>query len=164
MGTIVGNKDIDCIRWPGSEWRCLEVTSCFHDFKMPFGPSTVFCSYSILLLNDNYFTSYFSFQVKWDATPDTFLHPERVSPWNIELIESTYKRSTSIISEQNRKRPVNPSLSECSCLSRDGLYPTFILCSEFQTLIGRFLCISESWKIFCINLNAYIIKCNLFSD
>nr|POE61364.1 isoform 2 of auxin response factor 23 [Quercus suber] len=24
MGTIVGNKDIDCIRWPGSEWRCLE--------------------------------------------------------------------------------------------------------------------------------------------
>ncbi|XP_075641031.1 auxin response factor 9-like [Castanea sativa] len=94
MGTIVGNKDIDCIRWPGSEWRCLEV--------------------------------------KWDATPDTFLHPERVSPWNIELIESTYKRSTSIISKQNRKRPVNPSLSECSCLSRDGLvqYPAEYTCSK----------------------------------
>ncbi|XP_059625358.1 auxin response factor 23-like, partial [Cornus florida] len=24
-GTVVGVDDIDCIRWPGSEWRCLKV-------------------------------------------------------------------------------------------------------------------------------------------
>ncbi|PNX83480.1 auxin response factor 2-like protein, partial [Trifolium pratense] len=24
-GTIVGNEDIDPIRWPGSEWRCIKV-------------------------------------------------------------------------------------------------------------------------------------------
>lgn len=86
-GTVVGIKDIDCIRWPGSEWRCLEV--------------------------------------RWDATSDTFLHPERVSPWNIELIESTNKRHTSIIPEPNRKRPLKTSLSGVSSMSRDGLvqYP-----------------------------------------
>ncbi|XP_041016734.1 auxin response factor 4-like isoform X1 [Juglans microcarpa x Juglans regia] len=84
-GTIVGVENIDCIRWPGSEWRCLKV--------------------------------------QWDRTSDTFLlQPERVSPWNIELIESTNKKPTSTISERKRTRSINASLPGFSSLTRDGLF------------------------------------------
>ncbi|XP_062145267.1 auxin response factor 23-like, partial [Alnus glutinosa] len=79
-GTVVGIEDIDCIRWPGSEWRCLKV--------------------------------------QWDSKSDTFLHPERVSPWNIEMIESTNKKLTSI----KRTRPLDPPLPGFSSLTRDVLF------------------------------------------
>lgn len=45
-GTVVGIEDIDCIRWPGSEWRCLKVTSPFHDFQDASWPFKLkFCSF-----------------------------------------------------------------------------------------------------------------------
>lgn len=37
-GTIIGVENVDCIRWPGSEWRCLKVTSFSITFKT-FKPS-----------------------------------------------------------------------------------------------------------------------------
>ncbi|XP_041022563.1 auxin response factor 23-like isoform X12 [Juglans microcarpa x Juglans regia] len=79
-GTVVGVEDIDCIRWPGSEWRCLKV--------------------------------------KWDPTSDKFLCPERVSPWNIELIESNNK-NPSMIFEPKRTRPINLSVPGFSSVTRD---------------------------------------------
>ncbi|KAE8009608.1 hypothetical protein FH972_006036 [Carpinus fangiana] len=83
-GTVVGIEDIDCIRWPGSEWRCL--------------------------------------QVQWDSTSDTFLHPERVSPWNIELIESTNKK-------KKRTRPLDPALPGFSSRTKDGLFQSPVECT-----------------------------------
>ncbi|XP_035548859.1 auxin response factor 4-like isoform X2 [Juglans regia] len=83
-GTVVGVEDIDCIRWPGSEWRCLKV--------------------------------------KWDTTSDKFLCPERVSPWNIELIESNNK-NPSMIFERKRTEPLNLSVPGFSSVTRDvGLF------------------------------------------
>jgi hypothetical protein len=67
--------------------------------------------------------------VQWDSKSDTFLHPERISPWNIEMIESTNKKLTSI----KRTRPLDPPLPGFSSLTRDGPWPSFIFSFEFQT-------------------------------
>ncbi|GMP91221.1 hypothetical protein CsSME_00042005 [Camellia sinensis var. sinensis] len=34
-GTVVGINNIDCIRWPGSEWRCLKVNAFTMLFNIP---------------------------------------------------------------------------------------------------------------------------------
>ncbi|XP_041022554.1 auxin response factor 4-like isoform X3 [Juglans microcarpa x Juglans regia] len=124
-GTVVGVEDIDCIRWPGSEWRCLKV--------------------------------------KWDPTSDKFLCPERVSPWNIELIESNNK-NPSMIFEPKRTRPINLSVPGFSSVTRDGLWS-----SLSSTLLSN-----SYWKVSqdsrkvshysVLVFYAYIFNCSLFSD
>jgi hypothetical protein len=122
-GTVVGIGDIDYIRWPGSEWRCLQVISHFPDFQYAsWHFKLIFYSFSNSFAELDFTSS----QVQWDSTSDTFLHPERVSPWNIELIESTNKK-------KKRTRPLDPALPGFSSRTRDGLWPLFNFCFKFQT-------------------------------
>ncbi|KAK4281094.1 hypothetical protein QN277_012628 [Acacia crassicarpa] len=81
-GTIIGIDDIDGMRWPNSEWRCLKV--------------------------------------KWDATLDIDLRPERVSPWNIELLESSGKNIPNL-APPKRPRLLGPSMSGLFDLTKDDI-------------------------------------------
>ncbi|GLT53943.1 hypothetical protein SLA2020_271770 [Shorea laevis] len=96
-GTVVGIEDIDCIRWPGSEWRCLKI-------KLSLLSGAV------------------GFHIKH------ILHPERVSPWNIELIESTNKKPPP----KKRTRSLDSSLPGFSSYTRDGLFQSPV---EYAPLI-----------------------------
>ncbi|KAK4842234.1 hypothetical protein QYF36_018068 [Acer negundo] len=54
-----------------------------------------------------------SLQVKWDDISNTMMCPERVSPWNVELI-STNKRIASVLHGKKRPCPDDASLPESS--------------------------------------------------
>ncbi|KAG6700200.1 hypothetical protein I3842_08G100800 [Carya illinoinensis] len=51
-------------------------------------------------------------KVKWDPPSDKILYPERVSPWNIELIESNNKNPSTIF--EQKRRPINLSVAGSS--------------------------------------------------
>ncbi|KAI4301338.1 hypothetical protein L6164_034626 [Bauhinia variegata] len=71
-GTVIGVEEIDCARWPGSDWKCLKV--------------------------------------QWDGILDTYVHPERVSPWSIEPLGSAKKKHISILPLPKRARALDPPL------------------------------------------------------
>ncbi|XVF21882.1 hypothetical protein REPUB_Repub12eG0127600 [Reevesia pubescens] len=84
LGTIIGNEDVDHIRWPNSEWRCLKV--------------------------------------KWDPTAGSTLHPERVCPWKIDLMEFTNKKKLFILNHHKRARTDDASSPGFSSLLMDGMW------------------------------------------
>ncbi|XP_042939402.1 auxin response factor 23-like [Carya illinoinensis] len=59
-------------------------------------------------------------KVKWDPPSDKILYPERVSPWNIELIESNNKNPSTIF--EQKRRPINLSVAGSSSVTRDCLW------------------------------------------
>ncbi|KDP28078.1 hypothetical protein JCGZ_13849 [Jatropha curcas] len=90
-GTIVGNEDVDHIRWPNSEWRSLKV--------------------------------------KWDATSDGFVRPERVSPWSIESIEPIKRKQNYFLCPPKKARPMDASVSGFPSMVNDGLLHGPIECA-----------------------------------
>lgn len=52
--------------------------------------------------------------MKWDTLSDRIRCPERVSPWNVELIEGANRKPASFLHRQKRPRPDNLSFPGCS--------------------------------------------------
>ncbi|KAM7274647.1 hypothetical protein ACFE04_016513 [Oxalis oulophora] len=99
-GTVVSIGDVDYIRWPYSQWRCLKV--------------------------------------KWDSLSNNLVHPERVSPWNIENMESTYKYS-SVPRPLKRPRSLDSS-SAFPISAGDGSSQNsaeHVSCSHIEVLQGH---------------------------
>lgn len=59
--------------------------------------------------------------MKWDATLDIDMRPERVSPWNIEPLESSGKNIPNL-APPKRPRLLGPSMSGLFDLAKDGQY------------------------------------------
>ncbi|GFZ13696.1 auxin response factor 2 [Actinidia rufa] len=58
-------------------------------------------------------------KVQWDSPPDTIVLPERVSPWNIELMLKK-KKCNSLFPHRKRARPQDPSTPEFPVVVQDG--------------------------------------------
>jgi hypothetical protein len=87
-GTIVGSEDIDPIRWPGSEWRCIKVKS--NTLQTIRSSLKILLIHFSFILIDLYKFNYFSSLVQWDSIPpNTSTQLERVCPWWIEPLGSS---------------------------------------------------------------------------
>ncbi|XP_052306274.1 auxin response factor 2 isoform X2 [Populus trichocarpa] len=60
-------------------------------------------------------------KVKWDAASDAFVHPERVSPWNIEPIEPIRKKHASLVHQGKKACIADKSLPRFLISVKDGL-------------------------------------------
>ncbi|KAF7818250.1 auxin response factor 4-like [Senna tora] len=81
-GIIMGIDDIDGVRWPRSEWRCLKV--------------------------------------QWDGMPETYMRPDRVSPWNIEPLDLEGKKIPNL-PPPKKPRVVSPSLPVFCRFTKDDI-------------------------------------------
>ncbi|KAF2314948.1 hypothetical protein GH714_037276 [Hevea brasiliensis] len=61
-----------------------------------------------------------SLKVKWDPKSDVFSRPERVSPWNIEPIETVKRKCISLRHPSKRLRPKDVSLCLFPSMVRDA--------------------------------------------
>nr|XP_011458663.1 PREDICTED: auxin response factor 23-like isoform X1 [Fragaria vesca subsp. vesca] len=66
-------------------------------------------------------------KVQWDATSDTILHSERLSPWNIKPAESSNKKRASFPRPHHKRlRIPDPSSPMFSGLARNGPFPSIM--------------------------------------
>ncbi|XP_031373375.1 auxin response factor 23-like [Punica granatum] len=62
-------------------------------------------------------------KVQWDSRSDITKHPERVSPWSIELIEpAKRKQDSEVLPAEKRARPPDASLPGTSNSVKNGLW------------------------------------------
>uniref|UniRef100_A0A7N0U5Q3 Auxin response factor n=1 Tax=Kalanchoe fedtschenkoi TaxID=63787 RepID=A0A7N0U5Q3_KALFE len=119
-GRVIAIDDLDCLRWPGSEWKRLKICSYFvfliccavMDGYPNFGIDTT------LVLATVYVD-----QVEWEAgMSEKLVRPGRISLWSIESLEPD-RRGCMLLPPSKK-------------LSRPGLLPTHVNDGNGITLQG----------------------------
>lgn len=114
---MIGAEDADPVRWSGSEWRCLKVPTYYsHGSVQIHG-----------ILQELCFV-----QVRWDETSP--VHPERVSPWNIEVALSPTLDAQTVCRPKRPRGNMVPSSTDPFFPTREGIVQLTDACFTLFTL------------------------------